>query len=293
MAQIPCLIPYERDELTYSWLHRLFLHNNAPSENQFNQFFINPHKYADARHPKAIEYDFTESLAYFKIASGLNEQEFYKMFFRTSLFQAVAPFMNQLQKNLYLALAISPLSNEEREILQDTISPITTELKFCPECMRQEKKEKGYFWFHRSHQLPSVVVCHEHKVPLMKYTGVKRHEFEEPLKGSVLVDKVSNVDIEYAASAKNFMDSALGVGYGNMREIMRKKCEEKKLDRNNYLDLNDAIKLMNMLHLFKIKPSFYMQREEVEGTYFDSNNGLPLLFYLFGTVNKVKEALGI
>lgn len=291
MAQIPCLIPYERDELTYSWLHRLFLYNYAPYKNMFNQLFINPVKYADVRHQKAIEYDFTENLAYFRKASGLNDLEFQKMFFQTSLFPAFAPFMNPLQKNLYLALAIGPLSKEDKEILQDTISQITTELKFCPECMKQEKNVQGYFWFHRAHQLPGVVVCHEHKVPLIKYSGMKQHEFDEPLKGTALVDKASKIDIEYAVFAKEFMDSAFGVEYSSIRDIMRKKCKQKHFDIHDYTDLNDAVKASDMLHLFKIKPCFYMQRSDVEGTYFDPNNGLPLLFFLFGTVNEVKAAL--
>lgn len=37
-----------------------------------------------------------------------------------------------------------------------------TSLRFCPDCVAEMLAEKGELWWKRAHQLPGVLVCHEH-----------------------------------------------------------------------------------------------------------------------------------
>jgi len=42
------------------------------------------------------------------------------------------------------------------------VIPQITSLRFCPECTREMLASKGELWWKRAHQLPGVLVCHEH-----------------------------------------------------------------------------------------------------------------------------------
>lgn len=40
-------------------------------------------------------------------------------------------------------------------------------LKFCPQCFKHETDEIGEAYWHRTHQIPGVLVCPDHRVPLL------------------------------------------------------------------------------------------------------------------------------
>lgn len=43
-------------------------------------------------------------------------------------------------------------------------------LKFCPKCFEQESDELGEAYWHRAHQIPGIVLCPDHEVPLLNST---------------------------------------------------------------------------------------------------------------------------
>ena len=43
-----------------------------------------------------------------------------------------------------------------------------THLRYCPLCLRENQAEFGEGYWHRSHQLPGIAICHAHHVPLLK-----------------------------------------------------------------------------------------------------------------------------
>lgn len=51
-----------------------------------------------------------------------------------------------------------------------------TELRVCPECMKEDRKRVGKAFYHTWHQILDVCVCAKHHVPLMRVGG-SRNEF--------------------------------------------------------------------------------------------------------------------
>jgi hypothetical protein len=43
-------------------------------------------------------------------------------------------------------------------------------LKFCPQCFEQESEGLGEAYWHRTHQIPGIVLCPDHEVPLLNST---------------------------------------------------------------------------------------------------------------------------
>jgi hypothetical protein len=43
--------------------------------------------------------------------------------------------------------------------------------RFCPACIQEDLSAFGFSYWHRCHQLPSVVFCQRHEVPLMQVRG--------------------------------------------------------------------------------------------------------------------------
>lgn len=39
--------------------------------------------------------------------------------------------------------------------------------KFCPECSKEDKLKYGELYWHRIHQIPGIVICSTHKIPLL------------------------------------------------------------------------------------------------------------------------------
>jgi len=54
-------------------------------------------------------------------------------------------------------------------------------LKFCPECNQKDYKKYGEFYWHRLHQIPGVLVCPTHRIPLQYSTvqpyRLNKHEY--------------------------------------------------------------------------------------------------------------------
>lgn len=51
--------------------------------------------------------------------------------------------------------------------------------KWCPQCMQRDRDTYGVAYWHRRHQLPSVVICNEHQTPLLEATLLYRDRQQE------------------------------------------------------------------------------------------------------------------
>jgi len=74
--------------------------------------------------------------------------------------------------------AVGMMSGNEAERLKFFLglpaSPVGAllPLRHCPECALIDKKEHGFAYWHREHQLPSSLVCPSHNVPLLQ-SGIR------------------------------------------------------------------------------------------------------------------------
>lgn len=289
MQIIPVVIPYEEDELFYSWLFRIAMHNYSINLNEFANNYLSYGKFTDTRHPRRIRYDFIENIYYFQKSLNVSEEDFLKIFHETSIFNAIAPFMNNFNKQLYYYLALGEVTENEEYILLKTLIEFTDKLQWCPKCKEEELKNKGFFWYHRSHQLPGVKVCCKHHCSLKTFAGQRSNEFEGIQNSKDSIDMIDEVDVEYSKFCKEFLYSAIDTNIYEIRKIIFRQCEELGFDQRKYKTLDEFIENSQYKKLFSQKASIFMNREEVEGTYIDPFTALPLLFVLFLDVDIVKQ----
>ena len=225
MQIIPAIIPYEEDELFYSWLYRLAIHNYSISLNEFANNYLSYGKFTDTKHPRRIRYDFTENIYFFQKSLNISEEEFLKIFHETSIFNAIAPFMNDFNKHLYYYLALGELTENEEYILMRTLIGFTDKLQWCPKCKEQELRNKGFFWYHRAHQLPGVKVCHEHHCSLKTFTGRRGNEFDSIETSKDSIEIIDEENIQYSEFCKELLCREIDTNIYEIRKIISKQCE--------------------------------------------------------------------
>ena len=68
-------------------------------------------------------------------------------------------------------------------------------LKFCPKCRTEEEKKYGEAYWHRQHQIPGMLVCLKHEIPLSDSTVLLENKHIHYYAASqVNLDKVKKVD---------------------------------------------------------------------------------------------------
>jgi len=73
-------------------------------------------------------------------------------------------------------------------------------LKFCPKCFDQESEELGEAYWHRTHQIPGIVLCPDHEVPLLNSTVCLNSNSIHYIAADSDTCPVPNTDIKYAIS---------------------------------------------------------------------------------------------
>lgn len=95
----------------------------------------------------------------------------------TTLFPLYSPFLSNQQR--------THCRNDMREdngthihrrlgLLSSSIS-LSKWLRFCPQCLEQERKVYGEGYWHRLHQVPGVYMCREHRIPLQNSAVIARN----------------------------------------------------------------------------------------------------------------------
>ena len=67
--------------------------------------------------------------------------------------------------------------------------------KCCPKCMKEDVKEYGHTYWHRSHQPPGVYVCYKHKCKLYRQNSNSKWFFEISMpqfKNLKLIERLNN-----------------------------------------------------------------------------------------------------
>lgn len=71
--------------------------------------------------------------------------------------------------------------------------------KFCPECAKEDKFKYGELYWHRMHQIPGIVICSKHKIPLLDSKVLihaeNKHEYICATEENCLFNKVNNQTI--------------------------------------------------------------------------------------------------
>lgn len=290
---LPNTIMYENDEVFYSWIMHIFMYNYA-AESYPRAFkeWMNPERYDDSRHVPRACYDFKENLYYWMKNVGWSLQDAMSYFMKTSLYPIMSPFMKPHQRNLYILLAFGKLTMPQIDTLNTILTTITTRLKLCPECAKEELQDKGIFWYHRAHQIPGVTACYKHGCRLNNGPQKRFHELN--------IDEIDLTDIqtatkgeqEYALFTYEYLHDPESCMYDYMHEFIMDKIKEKfPLDTGNLFE--KYTKEIGYYSLFGMKPSYFILRKDEEGTFFDPQNDLVALFVLYKNFQRFKNDANI
>lgn len=286
---LPNTIPYENDEVFYSWIMHIIMHNYG-SQSYARAFreWMNPEKFKDLAHAPRVNYDFKENLYYWIKNVGWSLQDAMKYFTQTSLYPMMSSFMKSHQRNLYILLAFGKLTMPQINALNTILTTITTRLKLCPECAKEEIKSKGIFWYHRAHQIPGVTACYKHGCKLNKAPQQKFHEMniDEVDLGNIQV--ANDIEREYAVFTHQYLNDSECCMYDNMHEFTMMKIKEK-FPIDTGIEFEKYTKENGYYSLFSMKPSYFIYRKNEEGTFFDPQNDLVALFALYRDLRNLKD----
>lgn len=286
---IPNIIPYEDDELFYSWIMHIIMHNYADESfmKTFSEWLVPTNYHNRSHEPIKPNYDFKQNLYYWIQNAGWAEQVALDVFMKTSLFPIMSPFMTQYQRELYLVLAFKKLTALQINTLKSVLSTITPNLKLCPECAKLEINNKGTIWYHRAHQIPGVTACHKHGCKLINSPGRKFHELNIREINLSDVSPATETEIKYACFVFEYMNDSECCRYDHMYEFINKKIKSIFCE-NTGVAFQKYTKEKECDFLFSMKPSYLVNRTGETGTFFDPQNGLAALFTLFGDINTLK-----
>lgn len=102
-----------------------------------------------------------------------------------------------------------------------------SELKSCPFCIREDAEQYGESYWHLSHQIPYVTVCHKHKCRLRSRQNLYKNElnnnFVSPdCSGGELDYNIPKSEIEFTEMLTRYLELSLEVGltegYSNLYE---------------------------------------------------------------------------
>lgn len=213
---IPIVIPFERDELLYSWVDRLYKTNLYPNRFSFEDAYFNG---------QSIHVDgFGFSRGLF-LSSRLNKKQEW-VYSNHTLYPFFAIFYSKEKQEKILNIQRSGFEKD---------SPIAyfneeaKEIRYCPECM----KEAGRRYLKRAHQLPGVKVCYKHRCKLetleKKYNREEMTDLENiPLKTDDSYE-ASFAEMQHAILMKNILDARFDMNREDLELMISKRLKTLKL----------------------------------------------------------------
>lgn len=245
MPKIPILPSPLPDELLYSYFLRMSTANGFESFAHLKKHYLQKNKTVYA-------YDIRDDLYPFaKSVTGEHWNQVLSFYLKMSLFHGIAPMSSRTHMSRYVGL-LSRYRNQTKIIKSGEF--MVQELRFCPQCQKDEFNQYDCFYYHRAHQMPGVTVCHTHGCALHVYEGALGAEMKLPLRSRPL--SVHEKSLEYAIFCKSFLDSELECDVSNLRTAMMQKLTELKFDpRNNTLrdDMKEYLPLMKHLPIHIIQ----------------------------------------
>lgn len=240
MNRIPTMISYEKDELTYSWLYRIAIKNKLKNVKELLNYYV----YTYSAHKLQYDLKHIERLSE---ALCIDTSELLGIYLQTSTYPFDSLFLTSFQQTNYLNSVFRNLHSNKGIGFQNHTN-INEHLYFCPVCKKEEIKQNGYFFFHRTHQLPGVKVCTKHNCILHQYTGRKGREFDinEPSVELTLKDKI-DIELRYASFVNELLETCPDSNLDEINEIILNKL--KSLDMSidelpQYLEKQNLIKMI-------------------------------------------------
>lgn len=217
MSKIPIVIKREPDELLYSWILRLSEANGFTNLRSFTNGYITPNATKSEKNRRVLKYDLLEEYENIYEVLDVNIGKL-DLFLETGVFSYYSLFMTSEQQ---ASIVDESFYNNGKNRFADVSKiKMISNLNLCPECMKEDKKRIGRFYYHRKHQLPGVSVCAKHKCVLQRYKGIPMHEGDEEPKVEDLEYGAGATFAEYSAAILN---EALHCNADDLKAVICKK----------------------------------------------------------------------
>lgn len=290
MQVLAITIPPEEDELFSSWIYRISKANLFENLDPFIRAFIRPKAPDGYQH---LRYDDTEEFLTFYLALQ-SHTPMAELYLRTTCYAGLAPFMTSGQQ--IRRLNISFRRTYRKTEFTPKVTPYTRELRRCRCCQQEELENKGFWYYHRAHQLPGVRVCHKHGVLLDVFEGKRGHEFDEDnFFEPALPNADEKIMLRYAIFFKKILDDAPDGDLSHTKQAIRNMLHQLCYYNRGviYGALNDDIELCGMRGLFPISMKQYMEDQFSTLSYPSMEQTMALVFFLFKTPEEFMKNLPI
>lgn len=284
MPRLPVIVKGECDELLYGWLTRLSDANGFSYLRAFVNAYIAPNSSESEKSRRVLKYDLLEVFENIYEALGLNISKA-DLFLRTGVFPYYALFMTEAQQADIIDETF--LNNGKTSLSAVTKTKMISRLNLCPQCMQEDKKRIGRFYYHRAHQLPGVTVCEKHGCALRQYKGIPMHEGDENSRTEELA--TTERALPFAKYSKALLDMDVNANAEDLRSVLRMKLEALRL--NKYEDFKSAVRA-DMTNCISEYDTGRLWKSIYKDAYFlSTENVVWLLMWLFPTTDELKTVL--
>lgn len=231
---IPVCFKPEADELLYSWLLRLAQANGFcgyNAEYSFTDYYMKkilPQHvcYANARHLDYMPALETVCSRYKEMKCFPTLETIVSRMTPLYVWFPLLPWRQQVKR--------SELLFRDRigiyESLCDRVADIH-ELKVCPECMKEDQRNRGEAYYHTWHHLPAVSICAKHKIPLMK-VRIKNNEYLNRKEVISTLEPVrmrapEQTELKISGFMKGMYDEPVNIDWNITQLLLLERMEER------------------------------------------------------------------
>lgn len=159
-------------------------------------------------------------------------------------------------------------------------------VKYCPECMKEDKEKYGHFYLHRSHQLPGVTFCTYHHCGLEIYKGKELRELNETPATALL--EQSEDRYLYASYCQALLDAAIEGSQEELKFALKRSLAERHLK-----DADNAYSTFTVQSEFKLSQKQFFKAFKQINTdqYLAIRILVPIIQWLYPDVTKLKSTI--
>lgn len=216
------------DELLFSLCSRYYVRSgNISYKEALDDLFSNRRLTTSVALPSGIS-PLVKNLPPY---SKLNEEQ---LIYRHTLYLFYTAFLPpERAKKIYNAMC----SNDGKGIyvlsgLTASTVPQNEYLRFCSDCMKEDREKYGEFYWHRSHQIRGIQFCLTHYRPLydssVKVVGSNKHRFQIPTLDNCSTNK-SVLDGVSEKIQRDYIDFCRKIA-GNLFQLMDQPFKHRKIE---------------------------------------------------------------
>ena len=226
---IPIIIPPLQDELLISWLLRLSEANGLPIFSFCQKYFNKKSRKGYVLPDVRINFP----LFFNSLNCNVDMMDFYFSLSTAKFEMSFLPTKMQLKNIHNITRPESQLNLIGRYFIHD--------IKYCPQCVKEDSEQYGQPYLHRAHHLSGVVACHKHHTALHHVT-INKSINEYIFDGPAVVDNISEYDCKYADYTYQLHVQGMSTHVENIIPIIVNKV--KKVQNNPNLTRIEVSKIL-------------------------------------------------